>query len=222
MFSPPSHQTPKNPLEKKLPILGLTGGIATGKSTAVQLFQALAPSCVIFDADHCVAEFYKTEQMAEAIEKQFGSDYIQPEGVNKVKLRQLIFSQKTAKKQLEDLIHPHVYKECLDLLKKVKQTSAAECFIADVPLLFEGRFNFGQDQNLVIAVSKNTQRERLKKRNGFNDATIDAILQSQLPLDQKIALADTVFWNEGKPTILKIQIQRFLDDLKSNKDTTIH
>ena len=84
-------------------------------------------------------------------------------------------------------------------------------FVADVPLLFEGRFSFFQDLNLVVATSMETQRSRLKKRDHFDDALISSILAAQLPVMEKVARADLVFWNEGPQQVLERQIDHFIE-----------
>ena len=165
-----------------LRILGLTGGIATGKSTAVKIIQALYPTAVIFDADAHVKKLYASEPLLSEIRECFGGQSVVDGVLNRDFLRDLVFKNPEAKKQLEALVHPKVRKDCLALLEKAKQHPAATLFIADVPLLFEGSFDFGQELNLVVAVSRETQILRLKQRNGFDDATVLAILEAQLPL----------------------------------------
>ena len=86
-------------------------------------------------------------------------------------------------------------------------------FVADVPLLFEGAFSFSQDLNLVVATSTGTQRSRLRDRNHFDDALISSILAAQLPIMEKVAQANLVFWNEGPLEVLQDQIDHFIDSL---------
>ncbi|MDB9741802.1 dephospho-CoA kinase [Akkermansiaceae bacterium] len=198
---------------KSLRVFGLTGGIATGKSTAVSFFKELDPDVVVFDADACVKQLYQSDSVLNEIENHFGKEALIDGELNRDFLRTKLFHCEKSKKFLESLLHPRVRKECLALLEKAKQSSSATLFLADVPLLFEKSFGFGQELNLVVAVSTSTQILRLKKRNGFDDATVHAILEAQLPMDQKIDLADIVFWNDGQPEVLKMQIQRFLNDL---------
>jgi dephospho-CoA kinase len=86
-------------------------------------------------------------------------------------------------------------------------------FVADVPLLFESGFDFGQELNLVVAISQATQRTRLKARNHFEDRMISSMLKAQLTIMEKVARADVVFWNEGGFAILERQLVRFLKSL---------
>ena len=119
-----------------------------------------------------------------------------------------MFSDEAARLRLEAILHPRVKQECLDSLEKAA-TRGADLFIADVPLFFEKGFDFGQNQVLVVASSRATQIQRLKARGGFEDDLIESILAAQLPVQEKMSLADVVFWNEGPQSVLRSQIRRF-------------
>ncbi len=200
-------------MNKNLRVIALTGGIATGKSTAINFFKELDPNVAIFDADAFVKDLYKQDYILSEIHSMFGKDAVQDGVINRSYMRDVVFNCKESMQKLENYLHPLVRKECLALLEKAKQSVTATLFIADVPLLFEKEFGFGQELNLVVAVLADTQILRLKKRNGFDDATVHAILAAQLPIDHKIDLADVVFWNDGQPEALRLQVQRFLNDL---------
>ena len=194
-------------------ILGLTGGIATGKSTCVELIEVLDPNVVIFDADLCVAQLYRDEAVLSSLAEIVGSSVLSESGeLDRDYLRRRLFAEESLKEQIQSLVHPLVRKECLaslDIASKNKRTSS---FIADVPLLFEGGFDFGQDANLVVAVSRKTQVQRLIMRNGFDDATVHAILAAQLPISHKENCADVVLWNEGPKSVLRAQVKRFIEN----------
>ncbi|MFT5632315.1 MAG: transcription termination factor Rho [Rubritalea sp.] len=194
---------------------GLTGGIATGKSTAAKMMQAADSLVVLFDADDYVHQLYQDHDVLLEIRKMFGTESITAEGqLNKTYLREVAFSDEGQKKRLQDLIHPKVRKECLALHEKALHSQRASLFVADIPLLFEGGFDFGQEANLVVAVSRKTQVQRLKMRSGFDDATVYAILAAQLPISHKEKCADVVLWNEGPKTVLEAQVNRFIKQQK--------
>lgn len=197
---------------KVMRTIGLTGGIASGKSSAIKWFKELQPSCVIFDADACVKKLYTLPEVQASLVDIFGEKLLINEEVDKLLMREAIFHDFDKKSKVEKLIHPLVRKECLALLSEAQHCGVADIFVAEIPLLFENEFHFGQDLNLVVAVSKHTQIKRLKLRNGYDDATVHAILEAQLPLDRKIDLADVVLWNNGLPEMLKLQIQCFLNE----------
>ncbi len=190
--------------------LALTGGIASGKSTAVQLFQEFVPDIVVFDCDASVKALLDTPEIISSLSEHFGSSIIDPETgkIIREKLRLEVFGNPDQRKLLESILHPRVREECLALKEKsIKQ--GVRCFLADVPLLFENGFDFGYDQAITIATTRATQVARLKARNGWNDELIESVLAAQLPVDEKISRADIVFWNDGQPDTLRAQIQRF-------------
>lgn len=194
---------------------GLTGGIATGKSTAAKMMQEADPELVLFDADACVHELYNDPSVLAGIEELFGGDALAADGeLNRAYVREVIFSDDGLKKKLQDFIHPRVRKECLAQQAEALHSGRASFFVADVPLLFEGGFDFGQEANLVVAVSRKTQVQRLKMRSGLDDATVYAILAAQLPISHKEKCADVVLWNEGPKTVLEAQVNRFIKQQK--------
>ena len=194
---------------------GLTGGIATGKSTVVKIMMLADPSIVVFDADACVHELYKDKDVLVRVRDLLGDESLTKQGgLNKDYLRDVLFSDENLKKELENMIHPMVRKECLALQQEAMHSHSASFFVADIPLLFESGFDFGQEANLVVAVSRETQVQRLKMRSGLDDATVYAILEAQLPISYKEKCADVVLWNEGPKSVLEAQVKRFIIEQK--------
>jgi len=190
--------------------LALTGGIATGKSTAVRHFQKFVPDLVVFDCDESVKALLETEVVVAELVSLFGNGILDgdSEGLDKAKLRAEVFGNPEKRKALEGVLHPRVREECLALKQKAAK-QGARCFLADVPLLFENGFDFGYDQVITVATTRATQVARLKARNGWDDELIGSVLAAQLHIEEKIARADIVFWNDGEPDTLKAQIKRF-------------
>jgi len=190
--------------------LALTGGIATGKSTAVRHFQKFVPDLEVFDCDESVKALLETEVVVAELVSLFGNGILDgdSEGLDKAKLRAEVFGNPEKRKALEGVLHPRVREECLALKQKAAK-QGARCFLADVPLLFENGFDFGYDQVITVATTRATQVARLKARNGWDDELIGSVLAAQLHIEEKIARADIVFWNDGEPDTLKAQIKRF-------------
>ena len=200
--------------ETNLRVFALTGGIATGKSTCCLMFQQLSPGTVVFDADACVHQLYSEPEVIDALVSHFGKDIEDIHGgINKAWLRDRAFSDPETKKFLEQLFHPRVRKECLALLAQTAKKTSSRLFVADIPLLFESGFDFGQSADLLVATSRQTQIDRLKNRNGWDDDSVEAVLASQMPIGAKLALADVVFWNEGPEQMLRNQCRRFLQSV---------
>jgi len=192
-------------------VCALTGGIATGKSTAVEMLRHLDPNIIFFDADQSVQRFLEKENVITEIVSIFGVKVQHGDGsLNRSELREIVFGFPERRKLLEGVLHPKVRKECLEKRDLYAKDPSATLFVADIPLLFESGFDFDQELNLVVAVSETTQRSRLKDRNHFGDRMISSILEAQLPIMEKVALGDVVFWNEGCPSILEKQLMRFL------------
>jgi len=190
--------------------LALTGGIATGKSTAVRLFRKFVPDIVVFDCDESVKGLLETEEVISELKGLFEDGIVDAETgkIIRTKLREEVFGNAGKRKLLEGVLHPRVRQECLALREKAAK-QGARCFLADVPLLFENGFDFGQSQAITVSTTRATQVARLKARNGWDDNLIESVLAAQLPIGEKAALADIVFWNDGEPAALEAQVQRF-------------
>jgi dephospho-CoA kinase len=186
-------------------LLGLTGGIATGKSTLTRLL-ANAHPFTVFDADACVHEMLRTDR--EVLAKIY-HEFSLPRTVEALPL---VFSDSSARRRLEAIIHPVVRQrwmalraECLDLGRD---------FLADIPLLLETGATPEFDALVVVAASPSTQRTRLAGK-GFEAAMVEAMLASQWPIGQKVSEADHVIWNDGSLAGLERQSSLFLDYLFS-------
>ncbi len=192
-------------------IWALTGGIATGKSTVSRLLVELLPSATIFDADASVRNLIVQPEIQLEIERALNRSFRDVDGLfDKEALRELVFADASARKSLEGVFHPLVRQELLAQRDLVAKTDGSALFVADVPLLFENGFDFGQDKTLVVATSRSTQRHRLKERNGFEDTLIENILSAQWPIERKIECADIVLWNEGPREMLRAQLHKLL------------
>ncbi len=196
-------------------LYALTGGIATGKSTAVEIMRCLDPRIVFFDCDKSVRDLLKRPEVLAEITDVLGEGVVNSAGeLERARLRELVFGDHRKREELEALLHPKVRKECLEKREKCFKNSSTTTFIADVPLLFESGFDFDQDLNLVVATSEATQRDRLLARSHFEEKIISSILNAQLPIMEKVHRGDIVFWNEGSKVGLKKQLSRFLYQLK--------
>jgi dephospho-CoA kinase len=193
----------------------LTGGIATGKSTAGAIMRRLVPSMFFFDCDLEVGKLLERDEVLKELSDEFGPSIFAEDGtLVRSELRALVFDSPPKRKRLEAILHPKVREECLEKCQESSRNTATMLFVADVPLLFENGFDFGQELNLVVATSEATQRKRLKARSHFDDRMISSILKAQLPIMEKVVRGDVVFWNEGDPAILEKQLARFLESFQ--------
>jgi dephospho-CoA kinase len=170
-----------------------------------------------------VRSLLESESVAKELAELFGDGILDQEtgAIDRAKLRGIVFADTGKRALLERILHPRVRQECLALRDEAAM-KGARCFLADVPLLFENGFDFGQTRAITVSTSRATQVARLKARNGWDDALIESILAAQMPLEEKEARADIVFWNDGRPDTLRAQIQRYCETFPpiSMSDTT--
>jgi dephospho-CoA kinase len=193
-------------------VMALSGGIATGKSTLLAMMAEELSDLGIYDCDEGVQRYLNDRDTLAEIEQMLEVSILSKGGsLDRVKLRALVFENPDLRQKLEGVIHPKLRKECLEKVAECRKNQCTTLFVADVPLLFESGFDFGQEFNLVVATSEVTQRARLKARSHFDDRMISSIFSAQLPIMEKVARADVVFWNEGRRVALQRQLCRFLD-----------
>lgn len=173
-------------------ILGLTGGIATGKSTVSHYFKQLnIPVC---DTDRLAREVVlpNSKGLKQLIET-FGNDIINPDGtLNRSKLANIIFHNEQARKKVNTILHPLIF-EKIEVFKKKYQS--AKLMVIDMPLLFEVGYQNKVDKVMVIYTEKAIQYQRLINRDGFTPQQAKARIIAQMPLKEKVNLADVVIDN---------------------------
>ena len=201
-------------------VMALTGGIASGKSTVCRFLREFVPSLEIFDCDAAVHRLLESDpEVSAVVAEAFGEGALDKQGkIDRHFLRGRVFSDEAARLRLEAILHPRVKEECLASIDAAAKRGA-ELFVADVPLFFEKGFDIGQSRVLLVASSRATQIKRLKARSAFDESLIGSILAAQLPVQEKIALADVVFWNEGPQAVLRAQIRRFAQEFLMSQTT---
>lgn len=187
-------------------LIGLTGGIGSGKSTVASLFEQLGAR--IIDTDELSRELTRPGGAAiAAIRSTFGADYIDRSGaLDRAKMRETVFANLSAKQQLEAILHPAI----LALAKqRAASTGGAPYSLAVVPLLFEshGYQNWLQ-RTLVVDCPEELQIERIMLRSGLSRSGVEAIMSQQLARPQRLALADDIIRNETDMTALSAQVAR--------------
>ena len=190
-------------------IIGLTGSIASGKSTISAMLKE--KGFPIIDAD-LVARLVVEPGMTTLleIERVFGQKVLNADGtLNRDALGQIIFHDAAKRKQLNDLMHPAIRAEMIrqrDELLGNGQTN----LIMDIPLLFESRLQHFVDEILVVSVTEETQLQRLMERNSLSKEEAKARIQSQLPISEKEKGADAVIYNNGSIEESEEQLERII------------
>ena len=190
-------------------ILGLTGGVGMGKSTAARLLKKAGLPVV--DSDDLAREVVQpgTDALAE-IAAEFGEGFLNTDGsMNRVKMASTVFQDDAARKRLEAIIHPRVrvgWEKQIEQWREQKRPVG----VVVIPLLFEVDLQDSFDAVLCVACTANTQRARLRERNWSDDQIADRIA-AQMDIAQKMNLADHVLWNEGTLEQLGEQLNGFLE-----------
>jgi len=178
--------------------LGLTGGIGSGKSTVAGMLATLG--AVILDAD---AESRRVTAAGGAatgpIATLFGPQFIDVHGaLDRDAMRTRVFEDPSARKQLEEIIHPLV-QDAISRLAVQAGTAGARCVVFDIPLLVEsGRWPSRLDAVLVVDCETATQVSRVASRSKLPEDAVRSIIQAQAPRAKRLAAADTVIFNDGK------------------------
>jgi dephospho-CoA kinase len=189
-------------------IIGLTGGIATGKTT-VSRYLATHHGLTILDAD-----LYAREAVAlgspilAAIAQRYGPDLLHPDGrLNRPALGHIIFHDDAEKAWIEGQIHPFV-RQCFATAMAAQPPEAT--VVQAIPLLFEAGLTGQVSEVWVVTCPEAVQRQRLQSRDGLDDAAAIARIRSQWPLGQKVAQADVVLTNDARLEDLYRQVDQAL------------
>ena len=191
-----------------MPSIGITGGIATGKSTLVECLRKLQPIAIFFDADQAAHALLSRPEVGKQIRREFGGQVFSSAGdLNRTKLRAIVFADATKKLALEQILHPRIRRQWRTKAKEHR--NSPKFFFADIPLLYETGGESLCDRVVVVGCSQKVQLARLRKRMSLTSAEAKQMITSQMPLDEKMRRADHVVWNNGDRTSLMEQA-RFL------------
>ena len=182
-------------------IIGLTGGIGSGKSTIAEHFAALGIPCI--DADQTARDVVQPGEPAlAAIAQHFGQDVIQTDGtLDRRRLREKIFADLAAREWLNNLLHPLIRQR---MLQQCQQAQGPYCILM-VPLLFENHLQSLVQRTLVVDVDEATQIRRTMLRDNTTGEQVKAIIAAQCPRRQRLALADDVIQNGDDVTATQRQ-----------------
>jgi dephospho-CoA kinase len=190
-----------------VPAIGITGGVATGKTAFTRLLRELLPDAAFFDAD--IAARQLTDHDAEAralIAEEFGADIYSAEGdLKRAELRAIVFDDPGKKQALEQILHPRIRRQWG--LEAERRRQSTELFLADIPLLYETGGEALCDRVVVVGCSPRVQLERLMARSSLDRVAAEQMIAAQMPLQAKIARADHLAWNNGAPALLREQAE---------------
>ena len=194
-------------------LVGLTGGIGSGKSTVARMLEERG--AVVFDADLLAREAVEPgTQGHTAVIERFGADVLAPGGeLDREALASIVFADPSARRDLEQIVHPEVRRLFAEGSEAYRDTDRIVVFSA--PLLVESGMHTAFEILVVISATVATQIERLMRQRGMSEPAIRARIDAQAPLEDKAAVADFLVDNEGTLAELQSQVERLWHDLSA-------
>jgi dephospho-CoA kinase len=195
-------------------LIGLTGSVATGKSTVAKMFKKCG--AIVIDADELAREVVQPGKPAwREIVRTFGRRILNLDRtIDRHALGTIVFHDKKKLRHLERIIHPRVARAQIRLTKQAAKNDPKAIVIYDVPLLFEAGIDKRVDKTVVVAATRKTQIMRLKNRNGLTRAEALRRIRSQMPLAMKRLRADYILDGPKNRESLSRDISRLFEDLR--------
>jgi len=194
--------------------VGLTGGIATGKSTVGLMFVELG--CHLIDADHISHQLFQPgEAVHSAVIQAFGERILSADRtINRKVLGEIVFNDAEARKKLNQLVHPAVVQRQRDWLNEMEARDPGGISIVDATLMIEAGTYKNYDKVIVVTCRPEVQKHRLRRRSGLSEEEIEARVRSQMPLEEKVKYADFVIDNSGDLPDTRRQVEQVNSKLR--------
>jgi dephospho-CoA kinase len=198
-------------------ILGVTGGIASGKSTISKMLEAMGAP--IIDYDVIAREIVEPGEPAwKDIRGYFGAQVLGADGkIDRKKLSDIVFRDEEKRKKLEGFTHPRIIEVAAKQADKIAEKNPNAVIQAVIPLLFEANLQHLVHKVLLVYIPREMQIERLMKRDGISREAAESILKAQLPIDEKLGYADFVIRNEGTLEETRKQVEQVWEQLKKEQ-----
>jgi dephospho-CoA kinase len=195
-------------------LVGLTGGIASGKTTVAAILSRLGAAIINAD-DLARAVVEPGEEAWKEIVETFGAAILQDnQAIDRRKLRIVVFNDPEARKRLEAIIHPRVRALAEQKIRELEAAGSA-VIVYEVPLLFEGNLHHWLRPVILVACDAETQRSRLRQRDALTDAETERHVAAQMSLEEKRKLADYVIENNGTLADLERKVRAVLEQIKA-------
>jgi dephospho-CoA kinase len=200
-----------------MPAIGITGGISTGKSTFCKCLGEILPDAKFFDADRAAHELVDLEEVKQELTREFGEEIFSDGSLNREKLRAIVFEDAARKSALEKILHPRIRQQWSSEANKHRQSP--DFFFADIPLLYETAGETLCDRVVVVACTPDTQLSSFVERRKLDRTAALKMINSQMPLEEKMKRADHVVWNNSDRTVLAEQARLLVDLWRHEKWT---
>lgn len=194
-------------------IYGLTGGIAAGKTTVLEIFKK--SGCNVYDADKVARKVVMPGSVGlKKITKQFSKNILLPDGnLNRKKLGRIVFSDKRQLKILNSITGPLIRQEILAMIDQIKNDQSDRINIFEIQLLFESHYEPYFDATISLYVDQEIQLKRLMKRNNLSKTAALDKINAQMPMSEKSKRADFTIDNSATIEHLKQEIKQLLKQL---------
>jgi dephospho-CoA kinase len=195
-------------------IVGLTGGVASGKTAVSEVLKE--EGAYIIDADQIARELVQPHGPAwNELVRTFGEKILQEDGsIDRKKLADWVFGDPNQRKLLNQILHPLITEEMDRRTREIGQKNPKAVVVIDAPLLIEVGYHRRVDKLMVVTSTEAEQIERLKVRDGINSEEALRILSSQMPVEEKVKLADFVIRNEGSLAEVRERAKEVFGELK--------
>jgi dephospho-CoA kinase len=202
-----------------MPVIGITGGISTGKTSFCECLRELAPEATFFDADRAARDLANDDpEVRGLIEAEFGPSAYSGNGdLNRAAVRTIVFADAEKKRALEQILHPRIRRQWS--LEAEGCRNSTRLFFADIPLLYETGGEILCDRVVVVACSPGVQLERLVARTGLERGIAQQMILAQMPLTEKISRANHVVWNNGGREVLAEQARLLVEFWRQSSAT---
>jgi dephospho-CoA kinase len=194
-----------------LKLIGLTGGVGSGKSTVSAMLRDLGAE--VIDADEASHAVYEPGSPGfDAVVREFGPDYVRDGRIDRAKLGELVFHSMDARHRLNDIVHPLVREWMAARTAEAAQRDA-KIVVQDVPLLFENGLERLYSTVVVVYVPEKLQLKRLVEGRGLSDDRARTMIAAQMPIEEKKMLAHHVVDNSGRQEATRKQVEYLWEQL---------
>ena len=192
----------------RLPLVGLTGGVGSGKSSVTNILRK--QGLIVICADELVRRIYDLQEVKEFVAKHFPAAFTQEETIDFPILRSLVFQCSTLRKKLEIFIYAHLP---VQFKKEASAIQSQEVIFYDVPLLFEKGLHQKIDLIVCIYCHENQQRMRTITRDKVDESLVDRMIKAQWPIEKKKECAHKIIFNISTKEELASNVEKFLKDI---------
>lgn len=193
--------------------VGVTGGIATGKSTVAKMLAAFGGE--IFDADQVAHSLLLPQgECFAAVSKMFGVEIIKNGQIDRSKLSRCVFADEEQRKRLESVIHPVVKRKFSETVRRLEREDRGMYLVADIPLLFEAHLHRYVDWTVVVTALRYQQLERASRTLKISQYQTAKRIKAQMPLKDKIRMADFIIDNSGNIQQTKNQVKNVWEEIQ--------